>query len=84
MGNPCVVSFAENWAVLAGSCEVEMVGLTLQDVGLQGGGLASTLQRPAVDEVKDHAVGELLLVLVGRVGSLELGEVEAFSKTLWI
>jgi hypothetical protein len=60
------------------------VELTLQDVSLRGGRFACALQRSAVDKVKADAEGKLLLILVGRVGSREVREVEALGDAPWI
>lgn len=58
--------------------------LTLQDVSLRGGRFTCALQRSAVDKVKADAEGKLLLILVGRVGSREVREVEALGDAPWI
>lgn len=51
-------------------------------MGLPGVGLAGTLERAAIDEVKDDAVRELLAVEVGSVGSAEFGEIETLGHAL--
>lgn len=61
-----------------------LVELTLQDVSLRGGRFTCALQRSAVDKVKADAEGKLLLVLVGRVGSRKVREVEALGDTPWV
>lgn len=57
-------------------------GRTLQDLDLRRVGFASALQGPAVDKVQHHAVGELLSVLVGRIGGLEFTEMESLDSAL--
>lgn len=84
VSNPCIMRLSEYWILLAAICVAEVAKLTLQDVSLQGRGLACTLQCPTVNEVQYNAVWKLLLVLIRRVGSLELSEVEALGDALWI
>ncbi len=58
----------------------------LEKSSLALGVLAGALECTAVDEVEDHAVGELLAILIWNVGGAELGECVAFCydfRVLW-
>lgn len=82
VSHPCIMGFAKDFIMVSGcACQGEWA-LTLQHVGLQGRGLACTLQRPAINEVQYNAVGKLLSILIRRVRRLELSEVETLGNTL--
>jgi hypothetical protein len=53
----------------------------LEDLRLSHVSLGSALEGSTVDEVKHHAVGQLLSVLIRRVGCAEFAQVEALGNT---
>ena len=58
--------------------------LTLQNLGLRRVCLARALQRSAINKVQDDAVGQLLSVLIWRVWSAEVAEVETLDDSLLV